>query len=79
MTYKRFVTADAIAAAIWGSYAALQGYFGGKQFEEEPWKGLLLAFFVAISVAGLVELVRHRREKRRGGRAAETAPADADS
>jgi membrane protein DedA with SNARE-associated domain len=79
MTYRRFVTADAIAAAIWGSYAALLGYFGGKQFEEEPWKGLLLAFFVAISVAGLVELVRHRREKRRGTGAAETAPADADS
>ena len=25
------------------------GYVGGKQFEEEPWKGLLLAFVVAVS------------------------------
>jgi membrane protein DedA with SNARE-associated domain len=79
MTYRRFVTADAIAAIIWGSYAALLGYFGGKQFEEEPWKGLLLAFLVAVSVAALVEVVRHWREKRRAAGAAETAPADADS
>src|SRR5688572_5380120 len=78
MTYRRFVLADAIAAVIWGTYAALLGYIGGKQFEEQPWKGLLLAFVVAISLAGLVELVRHLREKRRAG-AAETAPADADS
>jgi membrane protein DedA with SNARE-associated domain len=78
MTYRRFVFADAIAAVIWGTYAALLGYIGGKQFEEQPWKGLLLAFVVAISLAGLVELVRHLREKRRAG-AAETAPADADS
>ena len=68
MTYRRFVIADVIAAAIWGTYAALLGYIGGKQFEEEPWKGLLIAFFVAISIAGLVELVRHRRERRRAGR-----------
>jgi hypothetical protein len=32
---------------------------------------------VAVSVAGLVELVRHLREKRRAR--AESAPADADS
>ena len=63
MTYRRFVVADAVAALIWGSYAALLGYIGGKQFEEEPWKGLLLAFVVAISIAGLVELVRHLRER----------------
>ncbi len=76
MTYRRFVIADVIAALIWGTYAALLGYVGGKQFEDDPWKGLLLAFVVAISLAGLVELVRHLRERRRAG--AETAPADAD-
>ena len=78
MTYRRFVLADAIAAVIWGTYAALLGYVGGTQFEEEPWKGLLLAFVVAISLAGLVELIRHLRDKRRAG-AGKTAPADADS
>jgi membrane protein DedA with SNARE-associated domain len=77
MPYRRFVLADAIAAAIWGSYAALLGYIGGSQFEEEPWKGLLLAFFAATSVAVVVEVVRHVRGRRRAG-TAETAPADAD-
>ena len=79
MTYRRFVVADAVAALIWGSYAALLGYIGGKQFEEEPWKGLLLAFVVAVSIAGLVELVRHLRERRKRAGADETAPADVDS
>ena len=77
ISYRRFVLADAIAAVIWGSYAALLGYVGGKQFEDDPWKGLIFAFVVAVSVAGLVELVRHLREKRRAR--AESAPADADS
>ena len=77
MSYRRFVVADAIAAVIWGSYAALLGYVGGTQFEEEPWKGLLLAFVVAVSLAGLVELVRHLRQRRRAGMC-RTAPADAD-
>jgi membrane-associated protein len=78
ITYRRFVLADAIAATIWGSYAALLGYIGGTQFEEEPWKGLLLAFVAAVSIAGLVELVRHLRDRRRAG-SSEAAPADADS
>jgi membrane protein DedA with SNARE-associated domain len=77
MTYRRFVVADAVAAIIWGSYAALLGYIGGKQFEDDPWKGLLLAFFVAVSLAGLVELVRHLRGRRKAG-TAETAPADGE-
>jgi membrane protein DedA with SNARE-associated domain len=76
ISYKRFVAADAIAATIWGNYAALLGYIGGKQFEEQPWKGLLLAFIVAISAAALVELVRHRREKRRTQAAAADSGAD---
>jgi membrane-associated protein len=78
ISYRRFVVADVIAALIWGTYAAMLGYIGGRQFEEEPWKGLLIAFVAAVSIAGLVELVRHRRDRRRAG-AAKTAPADADS
>ena len=65
--YRRFVLADAIAATIWGSYAAGLGYFGGRQFEEQPWKGLLVAFVLALSLAGLVELVRYLRQRRRPG------------
>ena len=73
ISYRRFVVADVIAAVIWGSYAALLGYIGGKQFEDDPWKGLLLAFVVAVSVAGLVELVRHLR-RASGGRVPRAPP-----
>jgi membrane protein DedA with SNARE-associated domain len=66
--YRRFILADVLAGFIWATYAACLGYFGGKTFEQEPWKGLLVAFVVAASLAGLVELVRHRRERRGKGR-----------
>jgi membrane-associated protein len=70
MRWRRFIFWDVIAGVIWGSYAALLGYVGGKQFEEEPWKGLILAFVVAVAVGGVVELVRHWRA-RRAARASE--------
>jgi len=66
--YRRFLAADILAGVIWGVYTGCLGYFGGKSFEEEPWKGLLLAFGVAIAIAALIELVRHRRAKRTAGR-----------
>ena len=59
--WHRFLRYDALAAAIWGSYTVLLGYFGGKSFEDAPWKGLLLAFGVALAVTLTVEAVRHLR------------------
>jgi membrane-associated protein len=56
--WPRFVVFDAAAATLWAVYAALLGYFGGHAFEDAPWKGLLLAFAIALSVAGTIELVR---------------------
>ena len=35
---------DIAAGAIWGSYAGLLGYFGGKTFKDSPFKGFLVAF-----------------------------------
>jgi membrane-associated protein len=63
--YRRFLRADVLAGLIWGTYASCLGYFGGKTFEEEPWKGLIVAFVVAVGLAAGVEFVRHRRERRR--------------
>ena len=40
------------------------GYIGGKQFEEQPWKGVLLGLGIAFTVAFLIEAVRHRRARR---------------
>jgi membrane-associated protein len=62
--WRRFIVYDAIAGAIWGSYTVLLGYFGGKSFEEEPWKGLLLAFGIALAVTAVVEVGRHVRRRR---------------
>ena len=40
------------------------GYIGGKSFEEQPWKGLILAFVFALAVTGLVEVIRYIRHRR---------------
>jgi membrane-associated protein len=63
--WRRFVVFDAIAATIWAVYASLLGYLGGHAFEEQPWKGLLLAFAIAFAVTGVVELVRWYQRRRR--------------
>lgn len=65
--YRKFLAADILAGAIWGSYAAFLGYFGGKTFEQQPWKGLIVAFVVAVGIATTIELVRHRRQRRHAG------------
>ena len=62
--WRRFVLFDAIAASIWALYAALLGYLGGHAFEEQPWKGLLLAFAIALAVTGGVELFRWWKRRR---------------
>ena len=63
--WKRYAVLDAIAALLWAMYATLLGYFGGKAFEAQPWKGLIAALLIAFSVAGGVELVRWLRARRR--------------
>ena len=62
--WRRFVLFDAIAASIWACYAALLGYVGGHAFEEQPWKGLLVAFAIALAVTGGVELFRWWQRRR---------------
>ena len=56
---------DIVAGVIWATYATLLGYVGGKQFEEQPWKGVLLGLAIAFTVAFSVEWIRKRREARR--------------
>ena len=62
--WRRFVSFDVAAGLIWGSYAALLGYFGGKTFEENPLLGLGLAFGIALAVTALIETVRWVRKRR---------------
>jgi membrane-associated protein len=64
MPWRRFITFDVAAGLVWGTYAALLGYLGGTTFEEDPLKGFLLAFAVALLVAGVIEAVRWYRRRR---------------
>lgn len=64
LPWHRFFRYDLLAGGIWAVYAAMLGYVGGKQFEEQPWKGVLVGLGVAFSVAFVVEYVRNRRARR---------------
>jgi membrane protein DedA with SNARE-associated domain len=69
--WRRFALFDAIAAVVWALYASLLGYFGGRAFEHEAWKGLLLALGIAFAVTGSIELVRWALRRRKQTREAE--------
>ena len=77
LPWHRFIRYDIVAGLVWGTYATMLGYLGGKQFEEQPWKGVVLGLAIAFAVAFAVEWIRKRREK--GPGTAETASADEDS
>lgn len=61
--WRRFVLFTIIAGTFWALYAGLLGYFGGKTFENQQWKGLLVAFAIAGTVTVTIEVVRHLRER----------------
>jgi membrane-associated protein len=63
--YPRFALADAIGAVLWGAYNAGLGAIGGRTFEQQPWKGLLLAFGLAAATALVLETVRWLRSRNR--------------
>jgi membrane-associated protein len=73
---RSFALYDAIAALSWGLYAGLVGYIGGAAFEDDPTKGLLVGFGLAITITVLVEGVRHLRA--RSARRTRAAGAVAD-
>lgn len=61
--WHRFIRWDVLAGGIWGVYATLLGYFGGKAFEDSPFKGFLLAFGIALFITAGVEVVRWYRKR----------------
>jgi membrane-associated protein len=64
MPWRRFIAFDVAAGLVWGTYAAMLGYVGGSTFEEEPLKGFILAFVVALGVAGVIEAYRWWKKRR---------------
>lgn len=75
---RKFSFFDAIAALSWGIYSGMIGYVGGHAFEDNPLLGLGVGLGIALSITGLVELIRHRigvRNRRRAeSGSAESAP-----
>jgi membrane protein DedA with SNARE-associated domain len=61
--WRRFMKFDVIAGAIWGVYATMLGYLGGKAFEKSPLKGFLLAFGIALLITFAVEVYRWYRKR----------------
>ncbi|MEV0291314.1 MULTISPECIES: DedA family protein [unclassified Kribbella] len=61
---RKFSLFAGIAAASWGVYCALVGYIGGKAFEDNPLKGVILGIGLALAVTLIVEVVRHQLRKR---------------
>lgn len=62
--YRWFVRWDGLAAVLWGTYAALLGFIGGRSFADNHTMAFLFAFVLALTATGVIEIVRHRFEKR---------------
>ncbi|CAB4575586.1 unannotated protein [freshwater metagenome] len=58
-----FLKWSAIAAVIWGLYATLLGFIGGKSFQDNHTKAFITAFSIAIVATVIVEIVRHFRTR----------------
>ena len=54
----------AVAAVIWASYAAVLGAVFGRAFKDNHTLAFVLAFVTALSITGIIEVVRWQRERR---------------
>ena len=62
--YRRwFMPWDIVAATVWASYAAIIGYFFGEVFKDNHSTAFWLAFGTALSITGLIEIVRWIRHR----------------
>ncbi|MBA8823450.1 membrane protein DedA with SNARE-associated domain [Saccharopolyspora lacisalsi] len=62
---RRFSLFDAVGTCSWALYSSLVGYLGGRVFEQDPIKGLLLGLGIALTITVLVEATRWYRRRRR--------------
>ncbi len=61
---RSFSFFDSIAALSWGLYSTMIGYLGGSAFEEDPLRGLLAGFAVAITITLAIEVFRYLQARR---------------
>ena len=57
---------DALASALWATYAALLGYIGGRTFADNHTLAFGFAFGLAITGTVIIETVRWLRGRRAG-------------
>jgi membrane protein DedA with SNARE-associated domain len=65
MGYRRFLSADALAAVVWALYVSALGYLGGATFKESVWLPLAASLAFAALV-GLGSEAWRRLQRRRG-------------
>ncbi|MQA74652.1 MAG: DedA family protein [Solirubrobacterales bacterium] len=58
---RSFSSFDSIAALSWAVYSALVGYVGGRAFEQDTIKGLLVGLGLGLTIAVVVETIRRLR------------------
>jgi len=58
-----FVTWVALAVTIWATYAAVLGAIFGRALQDNHTAAFLIAFFTALAINIIIELVRKRRSK----------------
>jgi membrane-associated protein len=56
--WRIWALADLVGVVVWSAYNVTLGAIGGRTFENQTWKGLLLAFGLAAATAGIIEGVR---------------------
>jgi membrane-associated protein len=68
--WRTWALADLVGVVVWSAYNTGLGAIGGKTFENQTWKGLLLAFGLAFGTAGVIEAVRWFLQRRKKARMA---------
>ncbi|MET8681262.1 DedA family protein [Streptomyces sp. NPDC004647] len=68
--FHRFVVLDVVGASIWAVSSTAIGFIGGASFSDDPAKGLLLAFALALVVVGVVDTTRRLHARRSYGASA---------
>jgi membrane protein DedA with SNARE-associated domain len=56
--WRIWALADLVGVVAWSAYNVALGAIGGRTFENQTWKGLLLAFGLAAATGGIIEGVR---------------------
>ena len=60
---KWFMKWSGIAAGIWGTYATMLGFIGGRTFQDNHTVAFLVAFTLALGATAVLELIRHLRKR----------------